>query len=164
VIKIVVYLIIAVTIAIIAARVIFRLPDISQRLPQAALPADPTALLPARAAEQMAAHPGLSGVVPLVSGHDAFASRLALARMAERSIDAQYYIWHNDTSGQILLKTLYDAAQRGVRVRLLLDDNGVAMDETLAALNAQENVEIRLFNPSTVRTPKLAGYALTLCA
>lgn len=88
-IKIVVYLIIAVTIAIIAARVIFRLPDISQRLPQAALPADPTALLPARAAEQMAAHPGLSGVVPLVSGHDAFASRLALARMAERSIDAQ---------------------------------------------------------------------------
>ena len=81
---------------------------------------------------------GLSGVVPLVSGHDAFASRLALARMAERSIDAQYYIWHNDTSGQILLKTLYDAAQRGVRVRLLLDDNGVAMDETLAALNAQE--------------------------
>ena len=115
-IKIVVYLIIAVTIAIIAARVIFRLPDISQRLPQAALPADPAALLPARAAEQMAAHPGLSGVVPLVSGHDAFASRLALARMAERSIDAQYYIWHNDTSGQILLKTLYDAAQRGVRV------------------------------------------------
>ena len=49
---------------------------------------------------------GLSGVVPLASGHDAFASRLALARMAERSIDAQYYIWHNDTSGQILLKTL----------------------------------------------------------
>lgn len=158
-IKIVVYLILAVTVAIIAARVLFRLPDISQRLPQAALPADPAALLPARAAEQMAAHPGLSGVVPLVSGHDAFASRLALARMAERSIDAQYYIWHNDTSGQILLKTLYDAAQRGVRVRLLLDDNGVAMDETLAALNAQENVEIRLFNPSTVRTPKLAGYA-----
>lgn len=95
-----------------------------------ALPADPAAQLPARAAELMAAHPGLSGVVPLVSGHDAFASRLALARMAERSIDAQYYIWHNDTSGQILLKTLYDAAQRGVRVRLLLDDNGVAMDET----------------------------------
>ncbi|EPR3507347.1 hypothetical protein QZQ41_12370 [Serratia marcescens] len=82
-IKIVVYLIIAVTIAIIAARVLFRLPDISQRLPQAALPADPAALLPAdpaallpaRAAELMAAHPGLSGVVPLASGHDAFASR-----------------------------------------------------------------------------------------
>ncbi|WP_268580301.1 phospholipase D-like domain-containing protein, partial [Escherichia coli] len=58
-----------------------------------------------------------------------------------------------------LNQQLRDAAQRGVRVRLLLDDNGVAMDETLAALNAQENVEIRLFNPSTVRTPKLAGYA-----
>ncbi|MDP8610300.1 hypothetical protein QZQ02_12305 [Serratia marcescens] len=59
------------------------MPDISQRLPQAALPADPAALLPAdpaallpaRAAELMAAHPGLSGVVPLASGHDAFASR-----------------------------------------------------------------------------------------
>ena len=62
-IKIVVYLILAVTIAIIAARVLFRLPDISQRLPQAALPADPAAQLPARAAELMAAHPGLSGVV-----------------------------------------------------------------------------------------------------
>ena len=72
--KIVVYLILALTIAIIAARVLFRLPDISQRPPQA-LPADPAAQLPARAAELMAAHPGLSGVVPLVSGHDAFASR-----------------------------------------------------------------------------------------
>ena len=136
-IKIVVYLILAVTIAIIAARVLFRLPDISQRRRRRRCRRIPAAPLPARAAELMAAHPGLSGVVPLASGHDAFASRLALARMAERSIDAQYYIWHNDTSGQILLKT-HDAAQRGVRVRLLLDDNGVAMDETLAALNAQK--------------------------
>ena len=162
--KIVVYLILALTIAIIAARVLFRLPDISQRPPQAALPADPAAQLPARAAELMAAHPGLSGVVPLVSGHDAFASRPALARMAERSIDAQYYIWHNDTSGQILLKTLYDAAQRGVRVRLLLDDNGVAMDETLAALNARKtsrsacSIRRRCARRSWPATP------LTLCA
>ncbi|OZI56254.1 phospholipase D family protein [Bordetella genomosp. 4] len=158
--KFVLYAVAVLAIALIAARGVFRLPDISDRPMQAALPMDPNTPLGQRAAHEMAARPDLSGVVPLASGHDAYGSRLALARMAERSIDAQYYIWHDDTTGQLLLKALYDAARRGVRVRLLLDDNGVpGLDDTLAALNALDNFEIRLFNPSTVRTPKLAGYA-----
>lgn len=158
--KFALYAIAVVAIALVAARAIFRLPDISGRPIQVALPMDPSTPLAQRTAHEMAERPDLSGVVPLVSGHDAYGSRLALARMAERSIDAQYYIWHDDTTGQLLLKALYDAARRGVRVRLLLDDNGVpGLDDTLAALNALDNFEIRLFNPSTVRTPKLAGYA-----
>ncbi len=99
------------------------------------------------------------GVFPLRGGHDALASRLALIAAAEASIDAQYYIWHDDTSGILLLDALYQAARRGVRVRLLLDDNGVpGLDGFMATLNTQENFEIRLFNPSTIRNPKSLGY------
>jgi len=104
--------------------------------------------------------PGLSGVIPLQNGHDALASRVELAAVAERSIDAQYYIWQDDTSGIILLDALHKVAQRGVRVRLLLDDNGVSgLDSVIAALNAHPYFDVRLFNPSMVRNPKLLGYA-----
>jgi putative cardiolipin synthase len=59
-----------------------------------------------------------------------------LARAAEASLDVQYYIWHGDTTGYLLLRELWDAAERGVRVRLLLDDNGIAgLDATVAALD-----------------------------
>ncbi|CAM3406808.1 PLD-like domain-containing protein [Paracoccus aminovorans] len=100
-------------------------------------------------------------MVALGNGHDALASRLTLADLVETSIDAQYYIWHDDTSGLLLLDALHRAAQRGVRVRLLLDDNGIpGLDPLLATLNAQENFQVRLFNPSTVRSPKYLGYAI----
>lgn len=153
---------IAVTVlAILIGRWLFPLPDLSSRPAQAALPADPATRLGQRVADDLARHPGQSGVIPLAGGHDALGSRLSLVATADRSIDAQYYIWHDDTSGRLLLKALYDAAARGVRVRLLLDDNGVPrLDQVMAALNAQPNFQIRLFNPSTVRKPKLAGYAL----
>src|SRR5690606_7959846 len=102
-----------------------------------------------------------SSDLALGNGHDALASRLTLADLAETSIDAQYYIWHDDTSGLLLLDALHRAAQRGVRVRLLLDDNGIpGLDPLLATLNAQENFQIRLFNPSTVHSPKYLGYAI----
>src|SRR5438270_13946706 len=74
-------------------------------------------------APQIAARPGLSGVLPLQDGRDAFAARVLLADAAERTLDVQYYIWHNDLSGTLLLESLRRAADRGVRVRLLLDDN-----------------------------------------
>ncbi len=81
------------------------------------------------------AHPGKSGIVPLSRGLDAFAARAALADAAERSLDVQYYIWHDDVSGGLLFDALRRAADRGVRVRLLLDDNNTAgMDAVLAAL------------------------------
>ncbi|SFM53610.1 Phosphatidylserine/phosphatidylglycerophosphate/cardiolipin synthase [Marinobacter pelagius] len=105
------------------------------------------------------AHPGQSGVVLLPDPYDAFAARALLAEAAEASLDVQYYIWRPDTTGSLMLYTLYRAAERGVRVRLLLDDNGIAgMDDILAALSQHPNIEIRLFNPFVVRNPKWLGY------
>lgn len=144
----------------IVLRLLFPVPDVSNRLRSVAIGADLTSGIGQRVAQAASTHPGKSGVVPLERGHDALVSRLGLIDAAEHSIDAQYYIWHEDTSGLLLLDALLRAAKRGVRVRLLLDDNGVpGLDSILAALNAQDNFEIRLFNPSTVRSPKILGYA-----
>ncbi|MDO5371472.1 phosphatidylserine/phosphatidylglycerophosphate/cardiolipin synthase family protein [Paracoccus sp. (in: a-proteobacteria)] len=103
---------------------------------------------------------GLSGVLPLIEGPEAFAARVALIRGAAQALDVQYYIWQRDATGLILLDELRRAAERGVRVRLLLDDNGIAgLDADLAALDALAGVEVRLFNPFILRRPKVLGYA-----
>jgi cardiolipin synthase C len=108
---------------------------------------------------QTEAHPGTSGIYMLSDARDAFAARVLLARAAERTLDVRYYIWHHDTSGSLLMEALREAADRGVRVRLLLDDNGTsALDERLAALDAHRNIEVRLFNPFVIRKPRLLGY------
>ncbi len=111
-------------------------------------------------ASRTAEHPGLTGIDPLPDPRAAFAARVALARAAERTLDIQYYIWHDDLTGTLLLEEVHAAADRGVRVRLLLDDNGVpaSLDRTLAALDAHPNVEVRLFNPFMIRHPKALGY------
>ncbi len=146
--------------AIVVARMVFPLPSIADRPPEHAIPADDSTLLGRRMLEGMERHPGKSGYIPILSGYDALGSRLEMAHEAEQSIDAQYYIWHDDLAGQLMLKSLMDAAKRGIRVRLLLDDNGVnGLDDTLTALDGLENFEVRLFNPSTVRSPKYLGYA-----
>jgi putative cardiolipin synthase len=108
---------------------------------------------------QVAANPGLSGVWPIRDGHDAFADRVLLAEAADRSLDVQYYIWRPDMSGVLLAEALHRAAERGVRVRLLLDDNNtVGLDPMLAALDAHENIEVRLFNPFPIRGHRILGY------
>jgi putative cardiolipin synthase len=90
----------------------------------------------------------MSGFSPLSDGLDAFAARAAFARLAEKTIDVQYYIWHDDDVGDLLAVELVKAAERGVRVRVLLDDMGLgASDEGLVAVDAHPNIEIRLFNP-----------------
>lgn len=110
-------------------------------------------------AEQTASHPGQTGILPLVDAQGAFAARMRLAQAAQKTLDVQYYIWRNDVTGTLLLDALYQAAERGVRVRLLLDDNGTAgLDDTLATLAKHPNIEIRLFNPFAVRSPKALGY------
>ncbi|MEW9854404.1 phospholipase D family protein [Novosphingobium sp. M1R2S20] len=102
---------------------------------------------------------GLSGHKLLNEGKDAFAARVLLARSAERTLDVQYYIWHDDLSGSLLLDELEAAAQRGVRVRLLLDDVGTSrLDVRLACLAAQPNFEVRLYNPCVIRYPKPINY------
>ncbi len=98
-------------------------------------------------------HPGLSGFSLLSQGREAFIIRLALADLAERSLDMQYYMWDGDTTGRIIVDRVMKAAERGVRVRLLVDDPYYkASDAVKAALDAHPNVEIRLFNPLTIRS------------
>ncbi|MEM5291840.1 phospholipase D family protein [Paraburkholderia sabiae] len=111
-------------------------------------------------AHKLEKHPGLTGIDPLVDPLEAFAARMDLARSAQCSLDVQYYIWRNDLTGTLLLEALREAAERGVRVRLLLDDNGIpsALDDTLAALGAHPNIEVRLFNPFKIRRPKFIGF------
>ena len=106
-----------------------------------------------------AAHPGQSGIDPLVAATDAFAARVLLANAAERSIDTQYYIWRGDETGTMLFEALWDAARRGVRVRLLLDDqNTKGLDETLATLAANPNFQVRIYNPFAQRRPRITNY------
>jgi putative cardiolipin synthase len=89
-----------------------------------------------------------SGFYPMVNGMDALALRLALAEKAERSIDAQYYLIKNDIVGRAFVYFLLKAADRGVRVRLLVDDMFTAgMDVGVAALDSHPNFSIRIFNP-----------------
>ncbi len=100
-----------------------------------------------------------SAVYPLRDPREAFAARIHLARMARHTLDAQYYIWRNDTTGTLVFQAMLEAANRGVRVRLLLDDNNTAgLDPILAALDAHPNIEVRLFNPFTLRWPRWLGY------
>ncbi|MEZ5565868.1 MAG: phospholipase D family protein [Gammaproteobacteria bacterium] len=102
---------------------------------------------------------GLTGIAPLGSGADAFAARILLADVAVSSIDAQYYIWHGDLTGLLLLDALRRAADRGVRVRLLLDDNGTSdLDAEIAQLDAHQNAEVRLYNPFNLRRFKLLSF------
>src|SRR5262245_50040071 len=98
-------------------------------------------------------HPGLSGFSLVRQGGPTFMARLAMADLAEKSLDAQYYIWDGDTTGKILVDRLMRAADRGVRVRILVDDNYQTQgsDFGIAALDAHPNVEIRFFNPVTNR-------------
>ncbi|MCB5185029.1 phospholipase D family protein [Methylobacillus gramineus] len=104
-------------------------------------------------------HSGKSGIMPLVDAHSAFAARILMANSAEKTLDIQYYIWRNDSTGTLLLEALHKAADRGVRVRLLLDDNGIdGLDARLAALDSHPLIEVRLFNPFPFRPVKFLGY------
>lgn len=104
-------------------------------------------------------HPEHSGIYPLEEGLDAFAARYLLMTMAEHTLDIQYYIWQNDMSGRLLFSAMLEAAGRGVKVRLLLDDNNTqGLDPTLSQLSRHENIEIRLFNPFSFRTLRALGY------
>ena len=94
-------------------------------------------------------HPGLSGFSLIRQGGPAFMARLAMADLAEKTLDGQYYIWDGDTSGVILADRLLRAADRGVRVRLLIDDHYMTevRDANIAALDAHPSIEIRFFDP-----------------
>ncbi|MBO6224051.1 MAG: phospholipase D family protein [Psychrobacter sp.] len=125
--------------------------------------ADNTNLV-AAISEQNYIHPELSGYHPIVTGANAFASRSILTEMATRNIDAQYYIWHNDQSGQLLLKDLWRAAERGVIVRLLLDDfnNNAEFDQHLLRFASHPNIAVRIINPLVHRKLQTLNYVTGL--
>jgi putative cardiolipin synthase len=104
-------------------------------------------------------HPGKSGFHALIEGTDAFATRFHLVQTAEKTLDIQYYIWHDDLTGKVLHNQLLAAADRGVRVRLLLDDLDTAgKDEMLYIIDAHPNIEIRLFNPFANRKRRVGDF------
>lgn len=144
--------------AILAARHFFALPPRTGEHTLHFPPAEDGPLAEALRG-RTAEHGGQTGVVPLQNGADAFAARMILAEAAVSSIDAQYYIWHADMTGLLLLDALKRAAERGARIRLLLDDNGTTgLDREIAELDALPNAEVRIYNPFTLRRFKLLAY------
>ena len=119
---------------------------------------DATLLARVAAASMPAMADGKSGFRMLPEGTFSLDARIALARRAEKSLDVQYYQLQSDRVGFGLLRELRDAAQRGVRVRLIVDDFYTAgQDELFGALNAFTNVEVRLFNPLPAREGTFVG-------
>lgn len=119
------------------------------------LPREPSQALPAAESAfgrsiqaQAAEHQGRSGFRLLSDSSEAFAARAELIRNAQRSLDLQYYIVHDGISTRLLVSELLKAADRGVRVRILLDDfTSDGQDQTIATLAAHPQIQIRLFNP-----------------
>lgn len=102
-----------------------------------------------KAAQQ---HPGTSGFHLIQAGADGFVMRMQMIKAAQRTLDLQYYIFHGDETGLLLTRAILQAADRGVRVRLLVDDGEtVAGDEQIAALAAHPLIQIRIFNPLKYR-------------
>lgn len=97
-------------------------------------------------------NPELTGYHLLYDPLEALTARLRLIDKAEKTLDLQYYIWDNDRVGALALHALIRAADRGVKVRLLIDDNNAKpMDGILLALSQHKNIEVKLFNPYRFR-------------
>lgn len=144
-----------------AFQTVYAVPEVVDRENSSAYKASRDTELGRLVTDLAAQNPGKSGVAPLIHGPDSFAARMVLTEAAEASIDARYYIWQNDQTGILLLEALRNAADRGVRVRLLLDDNGIPdLDPELAELDVHPNIEVRIFNPFVLRSPRILSYLL----
>lgn len=133
------------------------------RLPGRATLPDEPALAPApqgviadRVEAAQALHPGQSGFRLVSSGAEAYALRAYSAQAATRSLDIQTYIWHDDLTGRLIALRALQAADRGVRVRILVDDlDARDKNAAFAALDAHPHVEVRLYNPLASRRGRL---------
>ncbi|WP_233523459.1 phospholipase D family protein [Dyella solisilvae] len=105
-------------------------------------------------------HQHQSGFRLLTLSTNALLSRVALADHAKHSIDLQYYIFANDMTGHLMMQHLLAAADRGVRVRILIDDNNFTdTDHLFEGLNSHPNIKVRLFNPLQTRDPSMLSRA-----
>ncbi len=110
-----------------------------------------------------AQNPGLTGYHVLYDPLEALAARLRLIDKAEKTLDLQYYIWDNDKIGALALHSIIEAADRGVKVRLLMDDNNAKnMEGIYLALSQHQNIEIKLFNPYRFRKYRAMDMLLDL--
>lgn len=131
-------------------------PPVAQRSESRAVRCSRDTPLGKAAAAQLGLHPGMTGAALLEDGVDAFGARVGLARAARRTLDVQYYIFHADNAGHAVLGELLAAADRGVRVRLLLDDIHTGeLDTILATLASHPNFQVRLFNPFVHRRARV---------
>ena len=142
------YLVIILALGAYLMSFLYQLPDISSRKQSYAIDDGIESILGSKFAPELTANPGKSGVFLLPHGRDAFAARALLARMSEKSLDIQYYMYHQDMVGNLLSYEVLLAADRGVRVRMLIDDiYGNQGEDTWVALDAHPNIEVRLWNP-----------------
>jgi len=112
-----------------------------------------------RATEWLDGRPDVNGFYPLNKGFDAFGARLALIGAAEASIDVQYFLMKPDEAGLVFAAELMKAADRGIRVRFLLDDIFTTVDDIgLATLDEHPNIELRIFNPISRKGGNVFNY------
>ena len=128
------------------------------RPPSHAAPASDDSKLTGYVGRLVALHPGESGLRLVSDAGEALMARVALADRAVHTLDVQYYIFHSDATGKLLARQMLAAADRGVRVRVLLDDLHVAgKDDVIVALDGHPNIQIRLFNPFLSRSSSIFG-------
>lgn len=105
--------------------------------------------------------PGVSGFLMLLRNDEALRWRLLLADLAEETLDIQVFLWKGDASSDLLLDRVIKAADRGVRVRILVDDvHLIGEDRAVAALSQHPQIEVRLFNPSKGRSGSRILYGI----
>ena len=137
------------------------------RMPSKAFAHPETSSVGALFQEAADQHPSLSGFSLVPHGENAFLARLAMADLAEKTLDAQYYIWDSDTTGRILASRLMRAANRGVRVRILIDDHyqtGARLSAVAALDGHPLNIKVRLFNPITNRFWRTMSFLVDFAA
>ena len=140
-----------------------KLPDNSSRTISRVITDGEDTSLGAMSRDELAGQGDQSGVFLLGDGLDAFTARAILAREAERSLDVQYYMFHYDTVGKLLIYELMKAADRGVRVRLLIDDMyGNVREDVWTALDSHSHFEVRLFNPFLRNRPRALQFLTRL--
>lgn len=131
-------------------------PDPVRNISHTIPPASSGAL--AETADKLRLPPGVTAAMPLSAAQEAMDWRLALVDHAITSIDIQYFIWSSDEAGILLFDRLMQAADRGVRVRLLVDDLALdGSDHNIAVYSRHPNFEIRIYNPGRVRKSALGG-------
>ena len=134
-------------------------PSLEGVEPSYALPPAATAGLDAAVLGELGGSPDVNGVRLVEQNAMAFAYRASTAAAAERSLDVQYYIWNDDLTGRLLAAEVLRAAERGVRVRVMVDDiDARAKHDVFLVADLHPNIEVRLFNPFPVRRPRLIGY------